>query len=111
MKKTESQSRINSINIVKIESEPIISDEFSLIATIGLLDSKGGPNLLGRSIYRGPWSPKILKLVNELRDEMESNLLHVYFEEINDTTRRDTTKLDSIIEPKLGTSEADTPQL
>ena len=110
MKKTESQSRINSINIVKVELEPSLGSDFSLIATVGLLDSTGGPNLLGRSIYRGPWSPKILKLMNELRDEMESALLHVYFEETNDTTRN-TTKLDSIIEPELGTSAADTPQL
>ena len=96
---------------MKIDLEPGISDELAMTATVGLLDNTAGPNLLGRSLYKGPWPPRVLKLVNELRDEMESHLLSVYFEVTDDSTRRSPDRPTSIIEPKLGSADTDTPQL
>ena len=111
MKQSTGKGRINALNIVNVELEAGISDELAMTATVGLLDSTKGPNLLGSSLYKGPWPTEVLELVNKLRSEMESHLLSVYFEVTDDSTRASPNKPTSIIEPKLGTTITETPQL
>lgn len=115
MKKTEAQSKINAVNAVRLEIEPGVAEELALTATVGLLDHGAGPGSLARSLYKGPWPKDVLKLVNELRDSVEAHLLTVYFEVTNDTASSDRSKRPAspigIVEPQLGGSSTNTPQL
>jgi hypothetical protein len=114
MKSTKSPSRIDTINVMKLEVEPSIAGELALAATVGLIDHGSGPGSLARSLYKGPWPEDVLQLVVKLRDRIEEHLLTIYFE-VNEHDRSDTGKSSSsacgIVEPQLGGSSTTTPQL
>lgn len=115
MRKTESPSRIDALNVVKMEVEPSVAEELALTATVGLLNHGAGPGSLARSLYKGPWPEDVLQQLNKLRDRVEEHLLTVYFEVNNDRSSTDRSKRSSgsagIVEPQLGGSSTQTPQL
>ena len=116
MKKTESASRIDTLNVVKMEVEQSTAEELALTATVGLLNQAAGPGSLARSLYKGPWPKDVLEQLNKLRDSIEEHLLTVYFE-VNENDRSSTGRQAStsgpagIVEPQLGGSGTTTPQL